>query len=75
MENKITIEKALEITADILRNISVPVGLTQQISVPVSNALRNLEECIAAIRADAEKPKEDPEFEVVDVGTADKIEE
>lgn len=70
MENRITVENALEFTAENLKKISVPVAMTEQIAVPIANAIRNLEECIRAIREakPQEEPQEDeaPEIEVLE---------
>lgn len=60
MEQKITIDNALEMTANILKGISVPVSMTDQIAVPIMNAVRNLEQCVTAIR-NANAPNEEPE--------------
>lgn len=57
-ENKVTIDMALEVTADILRSIPVPVSLMQTIAVPISNAVKNLEECVTAMR---NASKQEPE--------------
>ena len=43
MGNRITVENALEFTAENLKKISVPVAMTEQIAVPIANAIRNLE--------------------------------
>ena len=70
MENRITVENALEFTAENLKKISVPVAMTEQIAVPIANAIRNLDECIRAIREAKvqEEPQEDeaPEIEVLE---------
>lgn len=49
-----TVEQALEITTRILSEIQVPVALIQQIGVPISHEVGNIQECIAALRRNAE---------------------
>ena len=65
MEN-ITLKQALEGTHGILQGISVPMGLFQQIGLPILNAMGNLEEIIGAMPdppAAEEKPTEEKEAE------------
>ena len=50
MEEKMTVEKALEVTANLLREIKVPVGLMQDIGFPINAAIGNIEVCIDAIK-------------------------
>lgn len=38
-----TIEEVLKVTALILKNINVPVWCTEQIAVPIMNAVHNLD--------------------------------
>lgn len=67
MENQITVNKALEITINILNGINVPISLMEQIGLPISRAVHNIEQCVEALnRADAEQQKteEEPEIDV-----------
>ena len=71
MEERLTIKQVLMITCDMLRNIgSVPVEESEHIGVPISRAIRNLDECIkvmnesermAAQEQTAEEPEEEEE--------------
>lgn len=45
----ITLKQALQETNNILNGISVPMGLFQQIGMPIMSAMGNLNECINAI--------------------------
>lgn len=49
MEN-MTLKRALQETNNILAGISVPMGLMQQIGVPIMRAMENLQNCIGEIR-------------------------
>lgn len=54
-----TLEQVIEVTAQLLGGINVPAALTEQIGVPVSQAIGNLNACLEAIRE--AKKKEDAE--------------
>ena len=58
MENKkeYTPEEIIEITINNLNNISVPVGLQQQIGIPLLQNVNNLKEALRIMTA----PKEEP---------------
>lgn len=67
MEN-VTLTQALQTTYTILQGISVPIGLMQQIALPIMTAMENINNCIEALNeqkqapAQEEAPKAD-EFE------------
>lgn len=62
METKVmSVAEVLRITVDILSNITVPVGLMNQIAVPVNNAIQNLMQCIDAEEAAEKEAKCDEE--------------
>ena len=50
MENKLSLEQALEMTRNSLAELNIPVTLVNQIGIPVSRAISNLDACIDAIR-------------------------
>lgn len=63
MEN-MTLKRALQETNNILAGISVPMGLMQQIGVPIIRAMENLQNCIGEIRDPEPKNMQpDPETE------------
>lgn len=63
MEN-MTLKRALQETNNILAGISVPMGLMQQIGVPIIRAMENLQNCISEIRDPEPKNMQpDPETE------------
>lgn len=68
-EQTLTVEQVLNLTANDLRRINVPVELCESIGVPVANAIRNLQACVNALEiAKAEQEaKEDIDFEVEEV--------
>jgi len=71
MENQITVEQALEITINMLKDINVPVSMLEQIGFPISRAIGNLAQCVEAIRRDqakAQDPVEQEKPEFVDAG-------
>lgn len=49
-EKKLTVEEVLEITARLIAEISVPVGLTEQIGVPLTKVIGNLNAVLEALR-------------------------
>ena len=57
-----TITEVLDETARSLETISVPVGMTQQIAVPVMQAVGNIRACLEAI-ADQERKKQEQQTE------------
>lgn len=58
MEENLTIADVLKITIDLLGRIRIPVGLMNDISVPINDARNNLIECIKAMEKPAEKEAE-----------------
>lgn len=50
-----TIEDVLKITVDMLSRIKVPVGLIEEIAMPIDSAKNNLIECINAMNKSAEE--------------------
>lgn len=68
-EQTLTVEQVLNLTANDLRRINVPVELCESIGVPVANSIRNLQACVNALEiAKAEQEaKEDIDFEVEEV--------
>lgn len=53
-----TISDVLKVTIDLLGRIKVPVGLMNDVSVPINDARNNLIECIKAMEKPAEKEAE-----------------
>lgn len=49
MDQKMTVEDVLKVTADILREIQLPVELSEQIGIPVMRAIHNIDACVQAI--------------------------
>ena len=56
-----TLKEVLQKTADMLGNIQVPAVLAEQVAVPISRAMNQLTECIAAIERDEQKAAEEAE--------------
>ena len=67
MQEKITVEQALEMTANLLMNIEVPISMLEKIAVPINTAVNNLKECIAAIRQENERQNAEQNQEKEDV--------
>jgi len=49
MENPITVEQAIEMTAELLEKISIPMKHINDIGMPVAEAINNLRQCLTAI--------------------------
>ena len=68
------VSEVIEFTLNILRSIRPPMDLFREISVPIHQAISNLEQCIAASEAEQapaiEAAKDEPEEEKAD-GNAD----
>ena len=56
-----TLKEVLQKTADMLGNIQVPAVLAEQVALPISRAMSQLTECIAAIERDEQKAAEEAE--------------
>lgn len=46
MNKQYTVKEVIEIVIDTLNNISVPIGLSNQIAVPICNAVGYLQQCV-----------------------------
>lgn len=68
-----TVEQVIKATQDLLKNISIPVELIEQIGMPLCGAVNNLQLCLNAFEKDrnaqsapheetAEEPEEEPVF-------------
>lgn len=64
MEENLTVADVLKITIDLLGRIKVPVGLMNDVSVPINDARNNLIECIKAMEKPTEKEVEQDGREV-----------
>lgn len=63
-----TVEDAMNITARMLSEIKIPVGMMQQVGVPIERAIVNINECVKALeeskaRYEAEKEEAETESE------------
>lgn len=56
---QLTAEEVIRITIDLLAQISVPIALNQQIAVPISQAIGNLNIAEKTIRKELEAKKQD----------------
>ena len=54
-----TVKEALQVTVNLLGNISVPRNLNAQIGVPIDQAISNIQQCIGAIERNERKEDED----------------
>lgn len=64
MEENLTVADVLKITIDLLGRIKVPVGLMNDVSVPINDARNNLIECIKVMEKPTEKEVEQDGREV-----------
>ena len=59
MEENLTLKEVLIITRNMLQSIGmIPIEASEQIGVPVNNAIRNLEVCIRAIEENEAQKQE-----------------
>ena len=62
MEQKdYTVEEVIEITINVMQQINVPVGMNQQIAVPISGCISNLRLALEAIRKKKEAEQKEDE--------------
>ena len=61
MEEKMNKERVIEATIRVLSDISVPVRLKEQITVPIEGAINNLAIALQMIRMETEANKNPPE--------------
>ena len=54
-----TLKQTLQTTYRILQGISVPIGLMEQIALPIMNAMENIGHCVDAIK-DPPPAQEEP---------------
>lgn len=57
----LTIKEALEMTINLLGNISVPRNLNESIGIPIDSAINNLKLCIEAMTSASAKEESDAE--------------
>lgn len=62
-EGKMTIKELLQLTADELEGISIPVKFADQISRPIYQAACNIRRCIDAMEEAAEEQEEEQDGE------------
>ena len=49
-----SIEEVLRATVMILKSINVPVGLAEQIAIPLMHAANNIDQCISVLSKDGD---------------------
>lgn len=54
-----SIREVLELVINDLNGINVPVGLMEQIGLPINQSIGNLKACVEAINRDDKKPQEE----------------
>ena len=69
MGERISLAQGLEMTINLLKSINVPVGLKEQVTDPIMNAISNLEYFISEIQKVKEKE------ETVDFGDLSEVKE
>ena len=77
METKqMTVLEVLEITVRDLGGINIPVGMIQQVGMPIGQAIGNLNECIRALREAEQAEQQEAQGDelpdnVIDLGEID----
>ena len=61
--DKATVKKAMEATISLLGEISVPMALFDQVSVPIMNAMNNMRIGLGALEAEADEEAEAAEVQ------------
>lgn len=74
---RITVEEALEMIANRLNSLCIPVSQMQQIGIPVAQCVEDLCSCIDAIRSAGKpaNPDDIPEGQVIDLGELTEAED
>lgn len=57
-ENTMTLEDVIRITANNLRQIQIPVELSESIGIPILRSIGNLQMCLDAMEKKEEKQEE-----------------
>ena len=57
-EQRLTVEQVVELTIRDLESVRVPMGLMDDIGVPVGRAIRNLKECLRVWAISAQQQRE-----------------
>ena len=58
-EKKYTVVEVLEMTANILKGINIPVELSVTVGVPIAQSIGNIVKCAEVLAASAEETKKD----------------
>lgn len=61
---EMTVRDVLEVTMRQLERVQVPVGMIDQVGIPIRDAIHNMKMCVEAIDRDAAKQAEEPEIEI-----------
>lgn len=57
------VRDVLEVTNRMLERVQVPVGMINQVGIPIRDAVHNIRMCIDAIDREAETQAKEPEIE------------
>lgn len=57
------VRDVLEVTNRMLERVQVPVGMINQVGIPIRDAVHNIQMCIDAIDRDEAEQAEEPEIE------------
>lgn len=57
------VRDVLEVTNRMLERVQVPVGMINQVGIPIRDAVHNIQMCIDAIDREAKTQAEEPEIE------------
>ena len=58
MEEKLTVNQVLEMTAAMLEDIEVPMKYLQSIGMPLANSINNIRSCLKVMNNPPEKPED-----------------
>jgi len=71
-KKEMTVEEILKVTISNLSSIQVPVGLIQQIAVPIDGNIRNLVMCLQKLEKKDSNEPSDEELKLGDLHLVDK---
>lgn len=80
MEKQYSVKEVIEIVIDTLNRISVPISLSQQIAMPLTNSVGYLQQCVDVLARDEfeqkmrEEAAKQAEMEIPEAETTEMIE-
>lgn len=65
---QITVIEALKVTADMLRKVEIPIGMTETVAIPIARSVSNIDQCIMALEeSDRKAAEKQPDINDLDI--------